>query len=106
MAALTLQLNSILKAFSNLSNNFSLQVKIHGVEFLACECGSDGSEGFAHSILQLNTSLYNNRTETNLAPHFMKVSGIMSVILCSESKRHWNSKESAQEVLLQASDLG
>lgn len=52
-------------------------------------------------ILQLNKSLYTNRTETNLPLHFMKVSDIMNVILCSEGKRHWNSKESAQEVFLQ-----
>lgn len=52
-------------------------------------------------ILQLNKGLYANRTETSLPLHFMKVSDIMNVILCSEGKRYWNSKESAQEVLLQ-----
>lgn len=83
-----------------------MQVTGSDVEFLACECGSDGSEGFAHSILQLNRSRYNNRTETNLSLHFMEVSDIMNIILWSGGKGHWNSKESAQEVLLQVSDLG
>lgn len=83
-----------------------MQVKSRGVEFLACECGSDESEGFAHSALQLNWSLYYNRTETNLSLRFMKISDIMNVTFYSGGKRNWNSKESAQEVLLQVSDLG
>lgn len=36
----------------------------------------------------------------------MKISDIMNVTFYSGGKRNWNSKESAQEVLLQVSDLG
>lgn len=104
VAALSLQLDSILKVFSNLNKRVFFIADED--EFLACECGSDGSEGFAHSILQLNTGLYNNRTDTYLSLPFMIVSDMMDIIICSEGKRHWNSKEPAQEVLLQISDLG
>lgn len=44
--------------------------------------------------------------ETNVSLHFMEVSDIMNDIPCSQGKRHLNSKERAQEVLLQVSDLG